>query len=243
MRWWLLRAPAPATTTDFTIERLVAAYNQDLANTLGNLAARTLTLSRRHRARRAATTVGVGADLRAQTAALPTAVDHALARYDFRSACAAIVALAEAGNRFIEAEAPWQLVTRAEAGDGRAAERFAAVIDTVLTACRVAADELGPFLPRGGGPACRTTRVARDETRAGISPLFAMPGSAVTYCGGRDGQHGLRAAARIWSDSSPGPMPRATRTAPTSVLSAVAARARSPSSASRWARYRSTWPA
>ncbi len=166
--WWLLRAPAPVTTTDFTVERLVAAYNQDLANTLGNLAARTLTLSRRHRARRAATTVGVGADLRAQTAALPTAVDHALARYDFRSACAAIVALAEAGNRFIEAEAPWQLVTRAEAGDGRAAERFAAVIDAVLTACRVAADELGPFLPEGA--ARLAAQLASRETRP--APAF-----------------------------------------------------------------------
>ena len=46
----------------------------------------------------------------------------------------------------------------------------------------------------------------------------------------------VRAAPRISSDSSPGPIPRATRTAPTSVLSAAAARSRSPSSASRCVR-------
>ena len=40
-----------------------------------------------------------------------------MARYDFRDACAAIVALAEAGNRFIETEVPWQLAREAEAGD------------------------------------------------------------------------------------------------------------------------------
>ena len=175
VRWWLLRAPAPATTTDFTIERLVAAYNQDLANTLGNLAARTLTLSRRNRAWRAATTVRVGANLRAQTAALPTTVDHALARYDFRSACAAIIALAEAGNRFIEAEAPWQLVKRAEAGDSQAAQRFEAVIDTVLTACRVAADELGPFLPDGA--ARLAAQLASRETRS-AQAFHRIPRSA-----------------------------------------------------------------
>jgi methionyl-tRNA synthetase len=150
VRWWLLRAPAPVATTDFTIERLVAAYNRDLANTLGNLVSRALTLSRRDAAWRTATTTGdVGEALRAQAAALAAAVDDALARYDFRSACAAIVALAEAGNRFIETEAPWQLARKAEAGDDDAAQRFEAVIDAVLTACRVAADELRPFLPDG----------------------------------------------------------------------------------------------
>ena len=96
-----------------------------------------------------------------------------------------------------------------------------------------------PVPPRGGGPACRTTCVTRDETRADISPN-SDPGSAVTYSAGAVASTDSRAAARIWSDSSPGPMPRATRTAPTRVLSAAAARLRSPSSASRCTRYRST---
>ncbi|MBV9920993.1 MAG: class I tRNA ligase family protein, partial [Pseudonocardia sp.] len=170
VRWWLLRAPAPVATTDFTVERLVAAYNRDLANTLGNLASRALTLSRRDAAwRTASTTSDVGEDLRAQTAALPAAVDDALARYDFRGACAAIVALAAAGNRFIETEAPWQLARKAETGDADAAQRFEAVIDAVLTACRVAADELRPFLPDGATrlvahPAPAFPRISVEQT-------------------------------------------------------------------------------
>jgi methionyl-tRNA synthetase len=171
VRWWLLRAPAPAATTDFTVERLVAAHNRDLANTLGNLASRALTLARRAEPWRTATrtTSDVGADLRAQAAALPTAVDDAVARYDFRGACAAIVALAEAGNRFIESEVPWQLARQADAGDAHAARRFEAVIDAVLTACRVAADELRPFLPDGA------TRLVAQLTPGAVPSAPAFP--------------------------------------------------------------------
>jgi methionyl-tRNA synthetase len=150
VRWWLLRAPAPAATTDFTVERLVAAHNRDLANTVGNLASRALTLARRDAPWRTPTRAAdVGADLRSQAAALPIAVADAVARYDVRGACAAIVALAAAGNRFLEIEAPWQLARRAAAGDVPAARRFEAVIEAVLSACRVGAAELRPFLPDG----------------------------------------------------------------------------------------------
>jgi methionyl-tRNA synthetase len=91
----------------------------------------------------------IGAGLRAQAAALPTAVDAALAEYDLRGACRAITALAEAGNRFIEAEAPWRLAKAAADGDAVAAARFTGVIEATLSACRVAAEELAPFVPHG----------------------------------------------------------------------------------------------
>ena len=48
VRWWLLSEVAPVGDTDFTVERLVARADRDLANGLGNLVNRTLTLARRH---------------------------------------------------------------------------------------------------------------------------------------------------------------------------------------------------
>jgi methionyl-tRNA synthetase len=149
LRWWLLSDPAPVGTTDFTVERLVTAYNRGLANALGNLAWRALTLSRREGAWRTGPAARVGEKLRTQAAALPAEVDAALAGYDFRAACAAITSLAEAGNRFIEAEEPWHLANAAAGGNIVAAERFEGVIAAVLTVCRVAADELTPFIPDG----------------------------------------------------------------------------------------------
>lgn len=149
LRWWLLRDPSPVGTTDFTLERLVTCYNRDLANTLGNLASRTLTLAGRERPWRADPTTDVGTDLLTTAAALPAAVDAALSRYDLRAACEAVVGLAEAGNRFVENEAPWRLAKAADAGDADAAARFEAVIATLLTICQVAAEELEPFTPDG----------------------------------------------------------------------------------------------
>ena len=174
LRWWLLREPAPVGECDFTEERLVTAYNRDLANSLGNLTSRTLTLaarSPRHWAPPAA--AGVGDDLRAEAAALPPAIDAALARYDFRTACQLIAGLAESGNRFIEAEAPWHLAKAADAGDAAAAARFAAVIDTLLTTCTAAAHELEPFVPQG------STRLARELSATGRKPTAVFPRIAV----------------------------------------------------------------
>jgi methionyl-tRNA synthetase len=166
LRWWLLADPAPVGTRDFTIERLVAAYNRDLANTLGNLASRALTLSRREGAWRTRPAEGIGETLRAQAAAPPAEVDAALAGYDFRAACAAIIALVEAGNRLIEAEEPWHLAKAAASGDAAAAERFEGVIDAVLTVCRIAADELNPFIPDGA---------ARLSAQLGASTAKSAP--------------------------------------------------------------------
>jgi len=169
LRWWVLRDPAPVGTTDYTEERLVACYNRDLANSLGNLASRALTLSGRERAWHPAPAPGVGDEIREAAAALPATVDTALARYDFRAACEAIAELAEAGNRFIDTEAPWHLARAADAGDDEAAARFEAVIDSLLDLCRVAADELEPFVPDG------SARLA-DQLAAPVSkPTPAFP--------------------------------------------------------------------
>jgi methionyl-tRNA synthetase len=169
LRWWLLADPAPVGTTDFTEQRLVAAYNHDLANNLGNLTTRTLTLARRARGWETAPAEDVGRELLDAAATLPARVDAALARYDFRSACAAVTGLAEAGNRFIELEAPWHLAKAADAGDVEAAARFTAVIDTLLLTCRVAAGELQPFVPTGAA------HLTNQLDNAGSRPTPAFP--------------------------------------------------------------------
>jgi methionyl-tRNA synthetase len=169
LRWWLLREPAPVGTCDFTEDRLVAAYNRDLANSLGNLASRTLALAGRARPYDAPAVAGVGQDLLAEAAALPAAIDSAVARYDLRAACQEIAGLAESGNRFIEVQAPWHLAKAADGGDAAAAARFSAVIDALLTACTTAARELEPFVPAG------SARLLRQLADRGRRPTAAFP--------------------------------------------------------------------
>ncbi|MFZ0322615.1 MAG: class I tRNA ligase family protein, partial [Actinomycetes bacterium] len=152
VRWWLLREPARVGTSDFTESRLVDAYNRDLANSLGNLTSRCLTLTAGQPTFDAATPVAVGpaeAALVARAQALRQLVDDALDRYDFRAATRAICSLAEEGNRFIEAEAPWALAKQAASGDPVAATRLQSTLASLLFACRTAALELAAFVPEG----------------------------------------------------------------------------------------------
>jgi methionyl-tRNA synthetase len=49
LRWWLLRDVPRSGDTDFTVDRLVARANEDLANGLGNLIHRIVTLAHSYR--------------------------------------------------------------------------------------------------------------------------------------------------------------------------------------------------
>jgi len=169
VRWWLLRDPARVGTTDFTIERLITAYNRDLANTVGNLTSRAVTLARRPAVWRTAAAEILGHELLTEAADLPDLVAAALTRYDLRSACQAVVALAASANRFIEAEAPWHLAKAADTGDEQAAQRFEAVIETVLSVCSTLAHELEPFIPAG------SQRLRDQLTRQERRPAAAFP--------------------------------------------------------------------
>jgi methionyl-tRNA synthetase len=127
LRWWLLSEVAPAGDTDFTVERLVARADRDLAKGIGNLANRVLTLAHRHGGVRPATVAGD----------LPDRIDAALRTGDFRAATAAVRAEVDRGNRLLEAARPWKLAEPAP------------VLAEALGICRVLADELRPFLPSG----------------------------------------------------------------------------------------------
>ena len=168
VRWCLLREPARLGTTDVTTERLVGAYNRDLANTVGNLASRTLTLARARTASRNAPEPGPGQDLLTRGRTLRATVTAALTRYDVRSACEAIIEVAASANRFLEAEAPWHLARAAHAGDRAAAARFDAVINAVLSTCDLVAEELEPFVPDGA----RRLRTQLTSGEPKPSPAF-----------------------------------------------------------------------
>jgi methionyl-tRNA synthetase len=140
LRWWLLRDVPRSGEADFREQQLARRANE-LADGLGNLVSRTVTLAARNRPASAA---GGGRPIGDPTLAaavgrVPTAVDAALERFDLRAAVDAIWSAVEEANRHASATRPWQL-------DG--AEQDAVLTD-LLAACRTIGAELEPFLPGG----------------------------------------------------------------------------------------------
>ncbi|WP_409465220.1 methionine--tRNA ligase [Amycolatopsis sp. GA6-003] len=129
VRWWLLREVAPLGDTDFTEARLIARADDELANGLGNLVHRVLSLARRS---------VPGPPLRT-VRPLAGRIDAALADFDFRAATGAVVEAISDANRFVEQTRPWTL----------SGNDLDEVLGTVLGTCRVLATELSPFLPDG----------------------------------------------------------------------------------------------
>lgn len=153
VRWWMLRDVARAGDTDYTAERLVARANEDLANNIGNLVNRTVSMVQRYRQ---STIPGLAADnpaaddLRAARSEAAPAIDRALAEFDFRRAAEAVMRIGHEGNRYVEAVRPWELakVERRDQTDSGALD--AALAELVAT-CRDLAVHLLPFLPTSAG--------------------------------------------------------------------------------------------
>jgi methionyl-tRNA synthetase len=161
VRWWLLREVPRVGDADFTVARLVARANEDLAGGVGNLVNRVVTMVHRYRGGRVVeTTAAPAEDGRVGPTAAPAEnglarayeeapglVDAALADFDFRRAVAAVWAVVEQANRHIEQVRPWELARAERNGDPEAAGRLDAALGQLVHACRLLAGELEPFLP------------------------------------------------------------------------------------------------
>lgn len=164
LRWWLLSEVPLVGDTDFTVERLVGRANRDLANALGNLVHRTVSLVVKYRDGRVPPATPATALLAAACADLPTRIERALDRFDFRAATGAIRDLVDDANRLVDAEQPWLLARAERPGD---TARLDGVLATLVHACRVLAGELRPFIPTGAhrlaGQVGDGARVGRPE--------------------------------------------------------------------------------
>jgi methionyl-tRNA synthetase len=149
LRWWFVRDVPPNGDADFR-EGLVIARANELADGLGNLVNRTIALLARSGPAGCAESGPPPAEadaLRARCAVVGDEIDHALARFDVRSAATALWETVGEANRFVSATRPWELAKAARAGDAAASARLDAVLGPAVDACRTIATELSPFLP------------------------------------------------------------------------------------------------
>ncbi len=148
LRWWLLREVARSGDTDYTTRRMVNRANEDLANNIGNLVNRTVSMVHRYRSGLvpSAASDPDATPLRLVRASASATISAALANFDFRRAVDAVVAIGTEGNRYIENARPWELA-KSERASGASTARLDGVLAELIATCRDIARHVAPFVP------------------------------------------------------------------------------------------------
>ena len=150
VRWWLLREVPRVGDADFTLDRLINRANDELANGLGNLVNRVVTMIHRYRNGQTPAAQAPAPDVEALNQATrhaPSLIESALADFDFRRATAAIWDIVDEANRYINHIRPWELAKAERTTNRRACSDLDAVLATLLRTCQTIAGHLAPFLP------------------------------------------------------------------------------------------------
>jgi len=142
LRYFLLREIVFGQDGTFSYDALIGRYNSDLANGIGNLASRTLTMIHQYRN----DLIPEGSDpeiaeLAGQTIA---AVQRYFDAFEFSKGLEAIWALISAVDKYIVRKAPWKL---SHQKDESAQAELSTTLYTAAESLRIATALLSPVLP------------------------------------------------------------------------------------------------
>jgi methionyl-tRNA synthetase len=145
LRYYLTAELATGRDADFSEERLVARYNGDLANSLGNLLNRTLNMIHRYRngTIRKPDSHSPLAERAAETTRRYT---QSLDRFEVQAGMQAVLDLATICNTYIDMTAPWKL-----AKDESRADALDSVLYALAESLRIISILISPVLPKAAG--------------------------------------------------------------------------------------------
>jgi len=160
LRWWFTRDVPRAADADFSVERVIARADEDLAHGVGNLVHRVTTMVHRLADGIAPPSRTVDHDdtTRAE-------FDASIRAYDYRRAVAAVRSEVDAANRAVEESRPWTLP--------RGSVALAAALGELLARARLVVELLDPIVP---GVACRAAAALTPDAAGRLpSPTPLVP--------------------------------------------------------------------
>jgi methionyl-tRNA synthetase len=158
VRYLVLREIPFDRDGDVSADGLVRRYNADLANDLGNLVNRTVSMANRYLGGALPSPSGsepADAELRAAAHAAISGYHDAMRRHRLDEALASAMTLTRAANGYAESQAPWTLNKQGDT------ERLGSVLASMAEACRLLGHLMAPFMP--------------DASRAQLTQLGAPP--------------------------------------------------------------------
>ncbi len=145
VRYYSLKEMPFAQDGSITYDTIIARYNSDLANTLGNLVNRTIAMSNKYFdgvVTPFPSTESVDKELAEACLQTVHTVDELMKELRVADALEAIMALARRSNKYIDETAPWALAKEEDQKD-----RLRAVLYHLLESIRFIGVLLSPFLP------------------------------------------------------------------------------------------------
>lgn len=171
-RYFVLREVPFGQDGDFSEQAMVTTINNDLANGIGNLLSRTLTMIERFSAGSVpptgiSTLPALEEQIDHEARALPDRVEAGFTHLQFRDNVQRMLTLVGLCDEYIDKAAPWQLAKKPEDHP-----RLQTVLNTTARALRLLSVLLYPYIPRAADQMAK---------QLGLSFDFAKPLSSDTY--------------------------------------------------------------
>ncbi len=145
VRYYLLREMPYAQDGTITLETVIARYNADLANTLGNLVNRTVAMINKYFDGEVVHTDAVDSvdeELVSCCRETKAEVEAKMNEYKVADALEAVISLARRSNKYIDETMPWAL-----AKDETMQDRLKTVLYNLTISIEYIANLLAPFMP------------------------------------------------------------------------------------------------